>query len=1228
LKDVSYTSCGEVDLRINNPGPPDACGGSTTVKWILISECEDVIVKYATFTVKEAPEAVLTLPEDKVLVGCFTAEEIEEAFYEWYLCVHYIAGCDAELASNSVTPPPACGGTTVVKWRLYSYCNETIRKDATFTVIPSGESKLTVPEKMVMPACSSNDEIATAYEQWINSATSSNGCGGTLTSDDQGAPEYCGGTTVVTWTLDNGCEKIVESAEFVVEDMPADDLRVPESITIDACLTSDQIYFEYKKWLDELFFESTCNSTLEIDDPGAPTYTNPVSTVTYTVTSRCGSVQVTTATFALGSAPDLGLVCPGNIVIPSDLTQGEVDEAFADWLEDAGFSGCCNGILTNNAGNAPNFTGGSVTVIFYVSSDCYPMTSCSATFTVSDSKIHVLDCPEDKVLTGCYTQDEIDQAYAAWLAEVEYASDCGATLNHEGDGAPGECGGSTTVTWTMSTGCTPDITCSATFTVEVPAIEYKPAADYTISACASKEEVQEAFDRWLNALEVTGGCDVKITNDNYGPPREPGFSVIVNWTITSKCEDDITFWCVFKIDDDATSNIDCPDDKEVPGCLSEEEIKAEYYAWLASVRYYSCCSEATLTNDGGDVPLNCGDWKMVTWTLSSNCEEDIVCSAKFKVGEAPDLKLECPEDKELPSCLTQAEVNEEFEKWLAEVSYEGGCSASISNNATSAPSANGGSVTVTWTLSGDCLEDKSCSATFKVGDNPGTTLTCPSDKTLPACSTEDEIKAEFESWLASVSYAACCAVTLSNNAQGPPDACGDEVTVTWRLTSDCDDPKTCSAVFKVDAPEDIAVVCPDDISNLTDIAQIPTEAEVIAFVEANATGGCPPYVAEIVDQTNDPVCIDGEFSKTYVVRVTDACGLMSDVCDVTYSGTCGGDPQFCTLTQGGWGNAGGQYPWNDADGMAGTQEIITALTNIYGNVIIGVPANNQSLEVTGDCVIALLPSAGGPDQLAPGNALSSLPDCLAGQNGLNGQGRLQNNLATNAIALQLSIWYSLEYYGTMLDAATLNSLCVPPSNDLLNTLAANNLPATVGGALALANGILGGTIDANLAGLAADAITDILECWDECEINIPDPTDIADGADQTNNDSQNSETSDDTDTSSDSASTDPSTDPSTDSDEELEADQPAIESSKFDVDVKPNLIKYDEINVVLSGEVGNTYNINIYDITGQILKTKKIILMNGEEVHTFRKALSSGIYFVTAINSRGRMVSSKFARIE
>ncbi|WP_170110728.1 T9SS type A sorting domain-containing protein [Flavilitoribacter nigricans] len=236
---------------------------------------------------------------------------------------------------------------------------------------------------------------------------------------------------------------------------------------------------------------------------------------------------------------------------------------------------------------------------------------------------------------------------------------------------------------------------------------------------------------------------------------------------------------------------------------------------------------------------------------------------------------------------------------------------------------------------------------------------------------------------------------------------------TFKFTNACGkyDLETTKVTRKDNKAPELPVLGADD---LTCYDEIPDLDELMWLIKEGVTDNCDDNpTAEIIKDTGEPTCEYGSFSRTFTVRLCDACGNCKEV-DITYSGTCSGMTSYCTTTQGGWGNQGTYLPWNNYDGMASSKDIIAELIATYGNIVIGRQYGGSSLTIqSADCVMALLPGTGKPGRLPSGDKVSKSEEGCApyGGDALSPDGRLNNSMATQTIALQLNLWYGMKMHG-------------------------------------------------------------------------------------------------------------------------------------------------------------------------------------------------------------------------
>jgi large repetitive protein len=147
-------------------------------------------------------------------------------------------------------------------------------------------------------------------------------------------------------------------------------------------------------------------------------------------------------------------------------------------------------------------------------------------------------------ITTCKSQVEIDTLFNQWLRSVTITGGCNAVVTNNNTGAPSECSGSKTVTWTGSAGCANNVTCSATFTVlpfGPPVIDCP--ADITIACNTSTLPSNTGFPV---ATDACNNMPVLTYDDqiNLGS-CEGSYTISRTWTATDKCNNTST--CIQEI---------------------------------------------------------------------------------------------------------------------------------------------------------------------------------------------------------------------------------------------------------------------------------------------------------------------------------------------------------------------------------------------------------------------------------------------------------------------------------------------------------------------------------------------------------------------------------------------------------------------------------------------------------------------------------------------------------
>ncbi|MGB5024741.1 MAG: hypothetical protein WBO44_05285, partial [Saprospiraceae bacterium] len=511
---------------------------------------------------------------------------------------------------------------------------------------------------------------------------------------------------------------------------------------------------------------------------------------------------------------------------------------FNNWVATANFTGGCNGVLTNSGGTAPLACGGSTSVTFTVTSDCEAPKTCVATFTVTNAPAVVLTCPSNATEAACQTQTAINTKFTNWLATAMHSGGCNSIRTNNNTGAPPACGGTASVTFTVTSDCEAPKTCVATFTVQSSPVVLTCANNVTENACQTQTAINTKFNNWLATASFSGGCNGILTNNAGAAPDHCGGTASVTFTVTSDCEAPVTCVATFTVIDDTPIVLTCPTNTTELACQSQTDINNKFNAWLGTASFTGGCN-GVLTNNNSGAPDHCGGTASVTFTVTSDCEAPKTCVATFTVIDDTPIVLTCPTNATENACQSQTNINTKFNNWLATASFTGGCNGVLTNSGGSAPDHCGGTASVTFTVTSDCEAPKTCVATFTVTNAPVVVLTCPTNATENACQSQTDINNKFNAWLGTASFSGGCNGILTNNAGAAPDHCGGTASVTFTVTSDCEAPKTCVATFTVTNAPVVELTCPTNATENACQSQTDINNKFNAWLgTASFSGGC------------------------------------------------------------------------------------------------------------------------------------------------------------------------------------------------------------------------------------------------------------------------------------------------------------------------------------------------------------------------------------------------------
>ncbi|MCB0563061.1 MAG: T9SS type A sorting domain-containing protein [Phaeodactylibacter sp.] len=582
------------------------------------------------------------------------------------------------------------------------------------------------------------------------------------------------------------------------------------------------------------------------------------------------------------------------------------------------------------------------------------------------------ECPDPVVMPLCSWQSDINKAFAKWKHKFDY-DDCEISEDLDDLKPPKKCTGGT-VTVTLYDCDNPRDDCSSSFTVEVPP---PPSAvcpdDMMFGPCVTQAEVDAAFTAWLRTFQVEQNCEVNEDEGGFmGTPTAPNYcggSTTVTFVVRNKidCYEPFTCTRTFTVKETLPPVLFCPEDPELPSCLTQAQVNQEYQDWLNEFQVVEACP-GTAGNFlfTPPAPGKCGGSVTVTYvaTTPNGCATNS-CTKTFSV----DFDLEAPMGTCPPSvtgltCLS--EVPEPDAQALADANYTDNCGIVIGVLANVDLDEDNCDFTVThdYRIYDDCGNYTPCSISYSGGDDEAPTGICPAGGEVASL---DDVPTPDPDFVAAAYTDNCGQVwaqVLSVNQSGS-NCEGFTVTHNYSVGDNCgkDNNVLCSVSWTVPANGDgpIAGTCPAPVTGLQCWADVPTSTEAQATMEAAFPGANVTYVGS----TNiNNYC---QFSVSHAFSVVDPCTGNRTICILDYSGedltppapTNGGCPAGVT----------GSLPAPDPAGVAAgyTDNCSSVHAYLIGTNISGFSVTYH-YRVYDDCDNSLLCSVTHTDAIArPGN---------------------------------------------------------------------------------------------------------------------------------------------------------------------------------------------------------------------------------------------------------------------
>ncbi|MFN0176615.1 MAG: T9SS type A sorting domain-containing protein [Saprospiraceae bacterium] len=742
-------------------------------------------------------------------------------------------------------------------------------------------------------------------------------------------------------------------------------------------------------------------------------------TRSYFAIDVCGNSANCLQTITVNDQTPPSLTCPINLSVSCANNVPAPNPASVTGLSDN-----CGGTVTpsffsaaiSNQTCTNRFT---LTRIYRATDVCGNTNSCSQTITVNDQTPPSLTCPINTTVSCA------EQVPAVNIASVTGLSDnCGGTaptVSHISDVISNQtCANRFTLTrrYRATDVCGNSNSCSQIITVNdqtPPTFTFVPANVTVDCYLIPPVGIATASDN------CTSGATVAFLGETEVPGICPVWKILTRtWRATDVCGNSATASQVITVTDFNAPQFQVLPKNQIVECGPNNLTEFQAFLDNRGGAVVQDCAQITYTHEDSPFQSNyfdCGNTfhKNIRFFATDECGNVSYRDASFTVVDhTPPVFSTPPQSVDLECDASDDNGENAFYDWLdsnAGLVAEDNCGEVELEKIQVGEYFGCGNTwrkTYEFRAKDECGNLSKTTATFAVVDNTPPSLECPPNDNIFLPCVEDVPLADPSS----LSAYDCSGVTTTlldtwTNGTGCP---GWMMTVAYRYaaTDGCGNQAICERAFYVEETDSPTLVCPDTIK-LNCANDIPGPAQLFGYIKTLLVGDCAGGFASIAILNDSGQPQNGATHRTYTFKAKNHCGKVSSACSVTFlaTGTCN---QLCTASQASWGDPGGTI------GSMQTSEALQLLLAEYGPAKVG-GGNHTVSASSSSCVQEMLFGSGNLAFLPTGHFSCPLPGSLA-----NPDGSLNNQLAANALALQLNIWYNLEFNNRDLGGQDLHNL--------------------------------------------------------------------------------------------------------------------------------------------------------------------------------------------------------------
>ncbi len=740
---------------------------------------------------------------------------------------------------------------------------------------------------------------------------------------------------------------------------------------------------------------------------------------TYTIKDACNNVVTPAPTFTVSGGdlnpPALTGTWPSNVSgvnsCEANAPAGPSNAAIAALYTDA-----CGGAITVTHTTTPSGTdcSWSILYVYTIKDKCNNTVNPAPTFTVSggDQTAPALTGTWPSNITGvnnCEANAPAGPTDAAIAAL--YTDACGGTITvtHTSTPSGTDCSWSILYTYTIKDKCNNTVNPAPTFTVSggdhtAPALTGSWPANVTgVNNCMANAPAGPT-NAAIAAL-YTDACGGTITVNHTTTPSgtDCSWSVLYVYTIMDKCGNTVTPAPTFTVSGaDLTAPVltgTWPADVEYVNACKINAPAGPSDAAIAALYTDGCGGAITVTHTAVPSGTDCLWNVLYTYNIKDKCGNTVTPAPQFNISGGdltpPVLTGSWPEDIYY---VNDCKVNAPAGPSDADIAalYTDGCGGAITVTHTAVPSGTDclWEVVYTYTIMDKCGHIVDPAPTFEIS---GGDLTPPNLTNLPPSVINGtciggQPTIQFPSATDNCDPNPQVQCT-TGNCNGPfpvgstvctfqaSDVCGKisnpySVTVNVSGVTPCliGDP-TCGIPFNYMTGNTISVDPSIILANIASFSWTLTGPGGW-LITAGATGPTVTYTA-------------GTGTGTFTLTLVDIFGCTATCTkDITVQIA----DEYCTVTQGYWGNAGGNF--------CNTGNKVTYMNILLGNtgLLVGC-AGNTLYFAPGEaqCIINLLPAGGNPARITGVNTCASHPGIQIKN------GRINNVLLGQTITLGLNM---------------------------------------------------------------------------------------------------------------------------------------------------------------------------------------------------------------------------------